>query len=122
MSEVVDDRLAGLVDRHAGQPAIVGVEAAGLVDGREHGQVVHGGQHEVLGAGARRDVHDACAGVQRDVLPRDHPVLHRRARRERVERPLVAQADQLAALADRAELDVLGLRLHRTQSPEGRRP
>ena len=41
--------------------AVVRVEAAGLVDRRQHRKVVHLRELEVLRAGAGRDVHDARA-------------------------------------------------------------
>ena len=74
-AEVADDVVGGLVGGAPGQPAVVGVEAAGLVDGGEHGEVVHLAQLEVLGAAPGRDVHDAGALLERDLVPADHPVL-----------------------------------------------
>ena len=86
VGEVADDLLGRLHRREAVQPAVVGVEAAALVDGREHVEVVHLRELEVLAAAARGDVDDARAGVERDVVPRDHAMLDRGARAERVER------------------------------------
>ena len=54
--------------------AVARQEAAALVDRREHGQAVHARELEVLGAGARCDVDDPRALVQRDLVPRDHAV------------------------------------------------
>src|SRR5436309_11398132 len=47
-----------------------GQEAAALVDGREDRQVVHARELEVLGTGARGDVHDPGPLVERDFAPR----------------------------------------------------
>ena len=79
------------------QPAVVVVEAAGLVDRHQHRQAVLLRELEVLAAAAGRDVDDARALVERDVVPGDHAVVDRAAGAERVERPLVAQADELLA-------------------------
>ena len=94
--EVADDLLGGLDRRQAVQPAEVVVEAAGLVDGHEHRQVVHARELEVLGAAARRDVDDAGALVERDVVPRDHAMLDGAAGPSSSNGPSVAPADELA--------------------------
>ena len=79
LAEVADDLVGRLDRREAVQPAVVVVEAAGLVDGHQHRQVLALAELEVLGAAARRDVDDAGALVERDLVPRDR----RGARRPR---------------------------------------
>jgi hypothetical protein len=59
------------------------------LDRSEDREVVHFRELEVLTAAAGRDVDDAGARVEGDVVPRDHAVLDDRGRRELVERPLV---------------------------------
>ena len=81
--ERADDLLRRFDGREPVQPAVVVVEAAGLVDRHQHRQVVHAPELEVLGAAARRDVHDPGALVERDLVPRDHAVLDGGAGRER---------------------------------------
>ena len=93
------------------QPAVVVVEAARLVDGRQHRQVVHLRQLKVLAAAPRRDVHDPRSLVHRDVLPGDDAVLDRGRRRQLVERAAVAPADELRA-PEPLDEDVLGVELH----------
>ena len=77
-------RLGG---REAREPAVLGRETARLVDGHEHGQVVPLRELEVLGAGARGDVDDPGALLERDVVPGDDAVLDA-LRRRVVERAL----------------------------------
>ena len=79
LGQVADDLVGGLGRRDAVQPAVVVVEAPGLVDRRQHRQVVHARELEVLGAAPGRDVDDAGALVERDLVPRDHAVLDGRA-------------------------------------------
>ncbi len=90
--ERADDLLRRLGRRHAVEPAEGVVEAAGLVD-----------RLDDLEAGARRDVHDARALVERDLVPRDHAML---CADELVERPLVGPADHLRAAYALRELVV----------------
>ena len=97
LAQVDDDLLGGLDRAEAVQPAVVGEEAAGLVHGHEHGQVVHARELEVLGAAARRDVDDARALLHGHVLPGDDAVLDLGGGRQVVERALVAQPDELGA-------------------------
>ena len=75
--EPADDLLRGLDGREAVQPAVVVVEAPGLVHRRQDRQVVHARELEVLGAAAGRDVDDPRALLERDLVPRDHAVLDR---------------------------------------------
>ena len=86
------------------QPAEVRVEAAGLVDGHHDREVVHARELEVLGAAARRDVDDPGALLERHVLPGDHPVLDLLGGRQVVERPLVAEPDEVGAAGALDEL------------------
>ena len=58
---------------------------------------MHAGQLEVLAAAARRDVDDPRAFVDRDLVPRDHPVLDARTGGQRVERALVPETDECRA-------------------------
>ena len=76
------------------EPAVLVVEAAGLVDRRQDREVVHAGQLEVLAAAARRDVDDPRAFIDGDLVPRDHPVLDARTGGQRVERALVPETDE----------------------------
>ena len=96
-AEVVDDPLGGLVRVHAVQPAVVVVERAGVVDRRQHGQAVAHAELEVLGAAARRDVDDARALVERDVVPADHAMLDVLLHGQVVEAGRVRPADELGA-------------------------
>ena len=86
VAEVADDLVGRLDRRDPVQPAVLLVEVARLVHGREHGEVVLARELEVLGAAARRDVDDAGARREVDVVPRDHAVLDLGGRGERVER------------------------------------
>ena len=125
------------------QPAVRVVEATRLVHRGEHGELVHEPQLEVLLAGAGGDVHDARALFERHLVPRDHAVLDLTAGTEIVERPAVAQPDELRARDDPRErlvrvprgrdplavlaAPVLGVGLHgrrdvRRQRPGRRRP
>ena len=96
LAEIADQLVRRLDRGEPVQPAVVVVEAAGLVHGRQHVEVVHLRELEVLAAAAGRDVDDARALVERDLVPRDHAVLHR-SRGELVERARVAPADELLA-------------------------
>ena len=58
----------------AGELAVGRGHPPRLVDRREHRQAVHARELEVLGARARRDVDDAGALLERDLVPRDHAV------------------------------------------------
>jgi hypothetical protein len=62
------------VDVLAGQPAEAGHEDAGLVQRRDHGQVVLLAQLEVLGAAAGGDVDDAGALGLAHLIPGDDAV------------------------------------------------
>ena len=85
--QVVDHLVGHLGGGQPGQPAVLGVEPARLVDRRQHRQVVRLAEVEVLGAAARRDVHDPGALVHRHLVPADDAVLDAGARRQVVERP-----------------------------------
>ncbi len=73
------------------------VEAARLVDGRQHRQVVDLSELEVLLARPGRDVDDARALLERDLVPGDDAVLDLAAGAEVVEGAAVAKADELLA-------------------------
>ena len=64
LAEIADDLVGRLDGREPVQPAVVVVEAPGLVDGHEHGQVLALAQLEVLGARTRRDMDDPGALVE----------------------------------------------------------
>ena len=112
LAEPADDLVRGLGGRQPVQPAVRVVEAARLVDRRQHRQVVDLRQLEVLAAAARRDVDDARALVHRHVVPRDHPMLDRGARSQVIERAAVAPPDQLTAL-ECLDVRVVGEQLDR---------
>ena len=96
--EPADDLVGRLRRREPVQPAVVVVEAARLVDRHQHRQIVHPRQaRSPPGAAPGRDVDDPGPVLERDLVPRDHAVLDRRARAELVERPGVAPADELLA-------------------------
>ena len=82
------------------EEAVAGVDAAALVDRHEHRQVVDLRELEVLGAGARGDVDDPAALVERDLVPGDDAVHDPLLRREVVERPRVLEPDELLATRD----------------------
>ena len=103
LAEVADDLVGGVARREAVQPAVLVVEPARLVDGREHGQVVDARELEVLRAAARGDVDDAGALVDGHLVPRDDAMLDPRARRERVERAGVPEPDELLARTTRVK-------------------
>ena len=122
LGQVADDLVGRVAGRHAVQPAVVVVEPARLVDGREDGQVVDARQLEVLAAAARGDVDDPRALVDGDLVPGDDAMLDLRARRERVERTLVPEPDELRARHDLARSVSSGNRATITHSPFSRRP
>ena len=95
LGESTHDLVGGLGRRKAVQPAVRVVEAARLVDRGEHGEVVDAAELEVLLAGAGRDVDDPGSLVERDLVPRDDPMLDLAAGAEVVERPPVAKSDEL---------------------------
>ncbi len=143
LGQVADDLVGRLDGREPVQPAVVVVEAAGLVDRGQHRQAERAAELEVLAAAARGDVDDARALLERHLVPGDDAMLDAGARRERVERAAVAQPHELGAggaadehvvgkprgehpLAVLAET-VLALRIHgrgdvRRQRPRRRRP
>ena len=96
LAKVLDDRLGDLVGGEPVEPE-ARKHAPGLVERREHGEVVDPRELEVLGARARSDVDDARSLVQSDVVPGDDPVDDALLRGEMVERPFVLEADELAA-------------------------
>src|SRR5690606_31216353 len=73
-------------------------EDAGLVDRRDHRQVVLLAERIVLLTGAWRDVDDPGTFLGPDVAPGNHAMLDAVLGRKLVERPAVALADQLRAL------------------------
>ena len=138
LAQRLDDQLRGLARAQPLVGAVAGDEAAGLVDRREHGKVVHARELEVLGAGAGRDVDDAGALVEGDLVPRDHPVDDPLLRRQPVERALVLEPDELVAAGAATTVTsparsrarhsppvaehVLGVRVHRRGHVRGQRP
>ena len=122
--------LGRLVGGETAEPPVARMEAARLVDGREHGEVVRARQLEVLASTPGRDVDDPGALGELDALPRDHPVIDVLRRRQIVERADVAPADEVAAALDLDEA-LVGVvlrprptrprRCGRTRSPGGRR-
>ncbi len=107
LTEPADDLIGRLGRREAVQPAVVVVEPTRLVDRREHREILRLRELEVLAAAARSDVDDAGALVHRHVLPRDHAMLDRRARRQVVEWAAVAPTDELRA-AQPLDVGVVG--------------
>jgi hypothetical protein len=100
LRDEADDLIRRLDGGDPVQPAIVVVEAARLVDRGQHVEAVNPRELEVLSTAAGRDVDDAGALVERDVVPGDHPMLDLPAWADVVEGRGVAPADQLfAALA-----------------------
>ena len=97
LAEATDDGLLHRVGRDARERSVVVVEDARLVDRHEHRQAVHAAQLEVFRASSRRDVDDARALVERDVVPRDDAMLDLRRRREVVERAVVGAPHELFA-------------------------
>ena len=97
LAEPADDLIGRLDRREPMQPAVRVEEPAGFVNRHQHGQVVDHAELEVLLPGAGRDVDDPCSLLERDLVPRDHAMLHLRAGPELVERPRVAPADELLA-------------------------
>src|SRR4029079_2864453 len=85
------------------QPAVCVVETTRLVHRGENRELVHASQLEVLLAGAGSGVHNACARLERHLVPRDHAVLDLTAGTEIVERPAIAQPDELLARDDARE-------------------
>ena len=143
LREPADDLIGRLDGRETVKPPVRVIEAARLVDGREHRQVVDPPELEVLLACARSDVDDAAPVVEGHLVPRDHPVLHLGPRPEVVERSPVAQPDELRSRDDARECllrvtrdgdplpvlapPVIRVVLHRGrdvrgQGPGGRRP
>ena len=138
LGEPADDLVGRLRRREPVQPAVVVVEAAGLVDRHQDREVVDLPELEVLLARPGRDVDDPGAVLERDLVPRDHAMLDLRPRAELVERARVAPADELLAplaldeglvgrARDRDPLAVLApavLRIgaHRGRDVRGQRP
>ena len=73
---------------------------------------MHAREIEVVGAGAGRDVDDAGAFVDRDLVPRDDPVREPFLRGQVVERALVLEPDELFAAHGALRL-LVGIRLAR---------
>ena len=108
LGEAADDLVGRVGRREAVQPAVGVVEPPGLVDRREHRQVVDAAELEVLLARAGRDVDDARPLLERDLVPGDDPVLDLAAGAELVERAAVAKPDELLA-ADAAHEALVGV-------------
>ena len=95
LGQATDDLVRRLARREAVQPAVGVVETARLVDRREHREVVEAPELEVLLACARRDVDDAGSLLERDLVPRDDPVVDLAAGAEVVEGTAVAKTHEL---------------------------
>ena len=98
--QVTDQLILRVAGRQTVQPPVVVVEASCLVDRREDRELMDPRELEVLRAAARRNVHDAASLLERDSVPGNDAVLDPSDRRQVVERPLVAGADELRALDD----------------------
>ena len=143
-AQVVDDPVGRLVGRQAREPAVLGVEAPGLVDRREHRQAELDAQLEVVAPGAGGDVDDPRALPHRDLGPRDRRG-GRPRRRARARRTAPRSASRPSRLPSRVSANgssgavniadpvavgrqaVLELRVHRRgdvrrQRPRRRRP
>ena len=95
LAQVADDLIRGVTGRGPVQPAVLGEEAPALVDGNEDRQVVDLRQVEVLRARAGRDVDDARAFVERDLVPGDDAMDDLLRRRKVVVRAFVLESDEL---------------------------
>ena len=104
LGQSTDDLVSRVTGREPVQPAIRVVETARLVHRREHREVVEEAELEVLLAGARCDVDDAGSLLQRDLVPRDDPVVDLAARTEVVERTAVAKTHELLSAGSMVEL------------------
>src|ERR671934_257703 len=96
-AKVAGDLIGSVAGRGAVQPAVVLVEAPRLVDRGQHRQALAPAEIEVLLTRAGRDVDDARAFLERDLVPGDDPVLDSFRRRKVVVGPPVAPADELGA-------------------------
>ncbi len=103
LREAADDLVGCLRRGEPVKPAVRVVETTRLVHRREHGELVHDAEVEVFLSGSGGDVNDAGALVERDVVPRDDAVLDFTAGTEIVERPAVAEPDELGARDDLRE-------------------
>ena len=100
LAQVLDDHVFDLVGREPLERTEAGHHSPGLVDRRDHRQVVHPRQLEVVGPGAGRDVNDPRPFGQRDVVPGDDPMGDTSLSRQVVERSFVLEADELLAPRD----------------------
>ena len=75
LAQVLDDLRVGLEHVHAGPERHVGGELAAMVDGRVDVEAVAPAGREVVRAVAGRGVHEARAGVERDVVAEDEDAL-----------------------------------------------
>ncbi len=105
LAQRLDHRIDHFLRRLALQLAVAGQHPPGLVDRRKYRQVVDSRELEVLRPGPGRDVDDARALVERDLVPGDHPVDDTVLGGELVEGPLVLETDEL--FAAHALLEVL---------------
>ena len=92
LREPADDLVRGFGRREAVQPPVRVVETARFVHRHQDRQAVDTPELEVLLAGAGRDVDDPGSFVERDVVPRDHPVVNLCRWAELVERPAIPAA------------------------------
>src|ERR671934_257653 len=102
-AQVADDLVGRVAGRRAVEPPVLLVEPAGLVDRAQDGQVLAPSELEVLLPGAGRDMDDTGALLERDLVPGDDSVLDAFDRRQMVERPPVARADELLSAQDLLE-------------------
>ena len=122
LGEIADDLVRGLGRREAVQPAVVVVEVASLVDGRQHRQAERAPELEVLTAAAGRDVDDAGALLERDLVPRDDAVLDARARARGCRTALRSASPTSSEPGARRTNASSGKRAASTHSPFSRRP
>ena len=106
LAQVADDLIGGLDGRACRAASRTREEAPALVDRREHRQVVHLRQLEVLGAAPGAMWTMPGALLERDVVPRDHAVHDPLRGLKVVERPFVFEPDQLGAADPLEELAV----------------
>ena len=122
LGQSTDDLVSRVTGREPVQPAIRVVETARLVHRREHREVVEEAELEVLLAGARCDVDDAGSLLERDLVPRDDPVVDLAARAEVVERTAVAKTHELFSAGPMVGIARRDTCATATHSPFSRRP
>src|SRR4029453_1698287 len=98
LGQVLDDLVGGLDRARAVKPAERLVEPAGVVHGDDHAEAQVAPELEVLGPRAGGDGDDAGSLVERHLVPGDDAMLGAAHPWKVVERPVVAQADEVLAL------------------------